>query len=436
MVGANAGRGPRRSGGFSLPMRSIPVLCLCLSLLGAAGASAQETRIAALVNDDVVSLSDLSARVTLVVRSSGMQDDEQTRERISSQVLRSLIDERLEMQEAKRLKITISQEEIDQALARLEQQNNMAKGALDDFLTKSGISKASLVDQVTASLSWSKLVRNRLMQDVSISDEEINETLGRLKAQADVPQDRAAEIFLAVDNPSQDAQMKQLADRLIEQIRGGVKFDAVARQFSQSPTAAVGGDLGYVTESELLPELGDALKKMNPGEMSYPLHTGGGYYILYLLDRRTLSAPNPAETLLSLVEVMLPVQSTAPQDEQQRVALHAQQISGSVRSCGELAKIGRDEAPQTSREIPEVKAGELPTTVRQTVLGLGVAAASKPLPVPGGLAVVMVCQRKDPPGGLPTRDEISESLARERLDTLARRYLRDLRRGAYVDIRG
>lgn len=417
-------------------MRSIPVLCLCLALLGAAGAAAQETRIAALVNDDVVSLSDLTARVTLVVRSSGMQDDEKTRERISSQVLRSLIDERLQMQEAKRLKITISQEEIDQALARLEQQNNMPKGSLDEFLTKAGISKASLVDQLTASLSWSKLVRNRLMQDVTISDEEINEAQGRLKAQADVPQDRVAEIFLAIDNPTQEAEVKRLADRLIEQIRSGVKFDAVARQFSQSPTAAVGGDLGYVTESELLPELGDALKKMNPGEMSYPLHTGGGYYILYLLNRKTLSAPNPADTVLSLVEVVLPMQETSPQDEQQRVALHAQQISASVRSCGELAKIGRDEAPQTSREIPEIKAGELPATMRQTVLDIGIATASKPVPVQGGLAVVMVCQRKDPAGGLPTRDEIADSLSRERLDTLARRYLRDLRRGAYVDIRG
>ncbi|MGO8919100.1 MAG: peptidylprolyl isomerase [Stellaceae bacterium] len=417
-------------------MRSLPVLCLCLLLLCAAGASAQETRIAALVNDDVVSLNDLTARVTLLVRSSGMQDNDQTRERISSQVLRSLIDERLQMQEAKRLKVTVSQEEINQALERLEQQNHMPKGSLDEFLTKAGIAKPSLTDQVTASLTWSKLVRNRLLQEVQISDEEVTEALGRLKAQADLPQDRVAEIFLAVDNPTQEPDVKRLADRLIEQIRSGVKFDAVARQFSQSPTAAVGGDLGYVTETQLQPEIADTLKKMNPGEMSYPLHTGTGYYLLYLLDRKTLSAPNPADTQLSLVEVVLPVSSTSPTDEQQRVALRAQQVSASVKSCGELAKIGRDEAPQTSREIPEIKAAELPATVRQTVLGLGVATASKPLPVEGGLAVIMICQRKDPPGGLPTREEISDSLARERLDALARRYLRDLRRGAYVDIRG
>jgi peptidyl-prolyl cis-trans isomerase SurA len=419
-------------------MRSISLLSLCfwVFFLCLSSASAQETRIAALVNDDVVSVSDLAARMTLAIRSAGMQDNEETRQRISSQVLRGLIDERLQMQEAKRLNITVSKEEVDQALGRIEQQNNLPKGGLDDFLAKLNISKSSLVDQITASLTWSKLVRNRLMQEVTVSDEEINEAMARLKAEADVPQNRVSEIFLAIDNPSQEPEVKQLADRLVEQIRSGVKFAAVARQFSQSPTAAVGGDLGYVTASQLPSDLADTIKKMNPGEMSYPVHTGGGYYILYLIDRKTLGAPNPNDTVLSLVEVVLPVQGDAPADAQQRILQHAQQISDNAKSCGELAKVGRDEAPQSSREIPEIKAGELPASMREAVLSLSVAQASKPLPMPGGIGVVMVCQRKNPTGGLPTREELADSLARERLDALARRYMRDLRRSAYVDIRG
>ena len=417
-------------------MRPILAPCLCLLLLCAGPAAAQETRIAAIVNDDVVSLSDLASRTTLVMRSSNMEDTRQNRDRIVSQVLRSLIDERLQLQEAKRLNITISQDEVNQALGRIEQQNNMPKGALDDFLSKLGIPRASLIDQITASLSWAKLVRNRLMQEVTISDEEITEALNRLKESADVPQNRVSEIFLAIDNPTQEPEVKRLADRLIEQIRTGVKFDIIARQFSQSPTAAVGGDLGWVTPSQLLPELGDAIQKMKPGEMSYPLRAGAGYYLLYLLDRKVLGAPNPDETVLALVQVVLPLPSTSTAEQQQRALARAQQISDTVKSCGELAKIAREEAPQSSRETPEVKAAELPASLKRAVLGLGIAEASKPLPMPGGLGVIMVCQRKDPPGGLPTRDEVAESLSRERLDALARRYLRDLRRSAFVDIRG
>jgi peptidyl-prolyl cis-trans isomerase SurA len=413
-----------------------PFLALCLLLLLAGSAAAQETRIAAIVNDEVVSLNDLEGRMQLVLRSSGIEDNQQNRDHIAGQVLRTLIDEKLQMQEAKRLNVTVSKEEIDQALARLEQQNKMPKGSLDQYLSKAGIPRSSLIDQVTASLAWAKLVRNRLTQEVTISDEQINEALARLKEEANVPQSRVAEIFLAIDNPTQEPEVKRLADRLIDQIRSGVPFATIARQFSQSPTAAVGGDLGWITASELQPALSDALQKMKPGEMSYPLRTGGGYYILYLIERRTLGQPNPNDTELSLVQVALPLPAGATIDDQQRLTAEAQQISSSVKSCGELAKIGRDRFPQTSREIPEIKAGDLPAEVRPAVLALGVAEASKPLPIQGGIAVMMVCQRKDPPGGLPTRDEIAESLGRERLDALARRYLRDLRRSAYVDIRG
>jgi peptidyl-prolyl cis-trans isomerase SurA len=415
-------------------MRSF--LALFFLALLVTTAAAQETRIAAIVNDEVISLSDLANRLQLVMRSSGIEDTPQNRARISSQVLRTLIDEKLQMQEAKRLNITVTPEELDQAFGRIEQQNNMAKGALDNFLRDSGIPRSSLADQLSASLAWNKLVRNRLMQDVTISDEEVNEALNQLKQNADVPQNRVSEIFIAVDNPGQDEDAKRLADRLIDQIRGGANFGAVAQQFSQSPSAAVGGDIGWVTATQLPPDLGAAIDKMKPGEMSYPVHTTGGYYLLYLLERRKLGQPNPGDTVLSLVQVGFGVPPTATAEEQTRVANEAQQISDSAKSCGELAKLGRERAPQATREISEIKASELPVQVRQVALGLGVAEASKPMAIPGGVGVIMVCQRKEAPGGLPTRDELTEQLGRARLDALARRYLRDLRRGAYVDIRG
>lgn len=439
-------------------MRPIVALFLPLLLLPAA-AMAQEAKVAAIVNDDVVSADDLANRVTLVVRSSRMQDTAESRDRITPQVLRSLIDERLEMQEAKRLNVSVSKQEVADAFARIEQTNNMTKGSLDEYLAKASISRASLVDQITANIAWSKLVRNRLSQDVTISDEQVTEALNHLKATADVPQNRVSEIFLVIDNPRQEPEMKQLSDKLIEQIRSGVKFDALARQFSQSPTAAVGGDIGWVTPSELLPQLGDAIQKMNPGEMSYPIRAGGGYYLLLLRARRTLGAPDPDEAVLSMVQVVLPLQragatpvadergsphnrrvavvanGNAPPEEQQRVLQRAQQISTSAKSCEELAKIGKAEAPETSREV-ETRVGDLTPQLRQILLKLAVGEASKPLPVPGGAGVFMVCGKKDAPGGLPSRDEEQEMLSREKLDALAQRYLRDLRRNAYVDIRG
>ncbi|HXQ52804.1 MAG TPA: peptidylprolyl isomerase [Stellaceae bacterium] len=406
-----------------------------LFLLAAAGtAPAQESRIAAVVNADIVTDGDLAARLRLVETSSNIPDTPDNRQHLIPEVLRTLIDEKLQLQDAKHIGITVPQAEVDKAIGNIERRNNMQAGALDAFFKDRGVAKSTLVDQVTASIAFSKVVQARVAQDVQVSDDQVDETMKRIQADIGKPQSRVAEIFLAVDNPSQEDQVRQLADRLIEQIRGGANFAAVAQQFSQSPSAAVAGDIGWVTPSELSPRLAEAIEKMSPGQMSFPIRTPAGFYLLYLMERRTQGAASPDQISLSLVEVVFPVAEGASPDERKKAEADAQQVARDVKSCGELAKIGAQRAPQLSRQIPQIKASDLPADQVQQILALKVAETSKPMVMPGGIGVVMVCQRQDPPG-LPSRDQLSETLAHERLDALARRYMRDLRRGAYVDIR-
>ena len=411
------------------------IVAFLLVLVGALAASAQESRITAVVNSDIITLGDLNARLKLVMSSSNMQDTPENRQRLSAQVLRTLIDEKIELQEAKRLGASASKEEVDASIASIEQRNGMPKGALDAYFEQRGIPRSTLVDQITASIAFGKVVRNRIAQDITVSEDEVNEAMKRLQADIGKPQSRVAEIFLSVDNPSQEDEVKRLADRLIDQIRGGANFSAVAQQFSQSPSAAVGGDIGWIFPSELSARLAEALAKMNPGQMSYPVRTPAGFYVLYLMDRRTVGTADPSQIMLTLDEVVFAVPANAPAAERQRVESEAEQISATAKNCDDMAKIGQERAPQLSRRVPDLKASELPAALRQQILALKVSEASKPIAFPGGIGVVMVCERHDP-AAMPSREDVSETIARERYDTLARRYLRDLRRGAYVDIRG
>jgi peptidyl-prolyl cis-trans isomerase SurA len=410
------------------------LLAFLFLLAGAAGAAAQETRIAAVVNDEIVSDGDLNAQVRLVELSSNIPDTPENRKRLTPQVLRTLIDQRLQLQEAKHLSISVPPDEVAKAIANIEQRNNMPKGGLEAYLKSHGLPANTLSDQITATLAFSKIVQMRVSQDVQVSEDEVNDAMKRLQADIGKPQNRVAEIFLAVDNPSQEDEIRQLADRLIEQIRGGANFASVAQQFSQSPSAAVGGDIGWVTPSELSPRLAEAIDKMGPGQMSYPVRTPAGFYVLYLMDRRIFGTENPEQVTLSLNEVVFPVAPTATPDERAKSQAEAQRVSGEAKSCGEMAKIGAERAPQLSRQIPQLHGSDLPQQIRQQVLALKVGEASKPMALDGGIGVVMVCERQAPPG-LPSRDELTDNIARERLDALARRYMRDLRRGAYVDIR-
>src|SRR5216684_2732446 len=117
---------------------------------------APEMRIAAVVNDEIISIFDVVSRMRLVMISSNIPD---TPQRIGPQVLRSLIDEKLQLQEAKRQNVTATDDEINKALGQIEQQNNMKAGQLNEFMKARGIDRGSLVDQLTAGIVWAKLIR-------------------------------------------------------------------------------------------------------------------------------------------------------------------------------------------------------------------------------------------------------------------------------------
>jgi peptidyl-prolyl cis-trans isomerase SurA len=395
-----------------------------------------ETRIAAVVNDEVISVADVRSRLRMVMLSSNLADSPDTQQRVAAQVLRTIVDEKLQTQEAKRQNITATDEEINKAVAQIEKQNNMQAGQLDQVLKQRGIERAALIDQLTASIVWAKLVRRLVSQTNVVSDEEIDYALKRATETVSEPQSRVAEIFLAVDNPQQEAEVRNLAVRLSEQMHQGARFSAVAQQFSQSATAAVGGDIGWIRPEQMSPELGKAVAQMRPGELSPPIRTGAGYYLLLVLDRRSGRSPGPDDTLLHLVQIVFPLPVQAPEAVRRAAILEAQNAKTTAKNCEELLKIGKEKgSPQLSSE-GRLRVDQISSGMRNIVLGLEPGQASQPIVQKNGVGVIMVCEKAAPSAPtIPTREEIGETLMRQRLETLARRYMRDLRRTAFVDVR-
>jgi peptidyl-prolyl cis-trans isomerase SurA len=395
-----------------------------------------EIRIAAVVNDEVISVADLQSRLRMVMLSSNFPDSEETRRRIAGQVLRTIVDEKLQMQEAKKQNVTATDEEIKKAISQIAKQNNMQPDQLDAVLKAHGIERDSLVEQLTASIVWAKLVRRLVSQTNMVSDEEIDDASRRLKETANEPQSRVAEIFLAVDNPQQDDEMRRLAERLIEQMKSGARFSAVAQQFSQSPTAAVGGDLGWLRPEQLSPDLAKAVAQMRPGELSPPIRSGAGYYLLLVLDRRTgRSDPGADEAVLHLVQVVFPLPPQASEAMRRAALGEAVSAKANAKNCEQMLKIGKEKGSQQLSSEGHLRLSQIAPAIRNIVAQTEVGQASQPIVQKNGVGVIMVCEKEAPNTILPTRDEIADQLARQRAENLARRYMRDLRRTAYVDVR-
>jgi len=408
------------------------IVLLVTALVPAIGTRAQDSiGIAAVVNDDAISVFDVFERMRIVMITANLEDTPETRQRLVPQVLRALIDERLQRQEGDRLGVQLSDAEMKAATEFIEDSIGLPRGQLDAFLNYNNIDKDAFLDQIRTELVWNKLVEER-MREETITDEEIDETLKRLKASENETMYLLAEIFVSVDDPSRESEAMANMERLAESLRGGASFPALARQFSQSASSAAGGDLGWIPESQLPADLRATVAAMAPGTISPPLHVAGGLKLLLLRDRRVGFGSSEEVEEVVLRQALLPVNAG---DDEAAIADESAIISESVKTCDDFDKIA-ESMPEAQVSAPvTAKLNELQPALVEVVSGLDINQSSEPLRSEMGYHVVMVCERTMLNAGLPTREQILKQLKDQQFDLVARGYLRDLRRTAFVDVR-
>ena len=389
--------------------------------------------IAGVVNEDVITFYDVRSRVALFIATSGIEPTPDIQRRLVPQVMQALIDERLKLQEAKRLEIEISDADIRQAVTGVEQRNGMKPGAFRELLTEHDIDMGAFHNQIEAEIAWSQVVQGDLRREVAVAPEEVSTVLNRLKANQGKPESLVAEIFLPVTAGVSDGDVRQVAERLIQRARSGTRFPALAQQFSQSPTAALGGDLGWVLPGDLEPPVEFAVASMEPSEISEPVRTNTGYHIIALRARRESGAADPFMAAVTMSQIYLPtIGGRAPSPA--RIAQLSDAISTQVSSCRQMNSWAEQIGGPGSGPIEPMYVGGLPDQVRDAVVDLPADRVSQPINLPGGRVFVMICERIDH-SGLPSEDQIYAKLEGDKLENVARQRLRDLRRQALIDIR-
>ncbi len=405
-------------------------LPLTVAVSGAAPAAAQDIlRAAAVINDEVISVLDLDMRLRLAVMATGQTDSAQLRKRMTPQIIRALIDERLQSQEAKRLGITVTEEMIATTAEEIARRNQLSYEKFTKIMEGHGIIPNAFLEQVRSQLTWNALVNRRLRPSVEVSEDEVEDIVRRITANRGTKQRRVSEIFLAVDTAFQEDEILGNAQRLLDQLRAGARFPALARQFSEAASAARGGDLGWIQEGQLPEELDAVLVKMRPGRLSPPIRSLTGFHILLLRDERQASL---GEVTIHLKQIVFERPEGASEDQKQAVAARVETLRGRIAGCAGLDELAAEFGSPGSGDLGTVKQGDLPPRIRDVVLSLPIGQASAPMEIPGGLRILVVCERTE---NAVDRDQIRDRLSAQKLDLLARRYMRELRRRANVDIR-
>ncbi len=387
----------------------------------------------AVVNGSVITGTDVDHRTALLVAASDGELPPEELERVRMQVLRNLIDETLQIQEAAAQEVEVAQEQVNQRYQQLAAQNfGTNPAAMDQYLVGIGSSPASLKRQIRGELAWQNLLRRNISPFINVSEEEVREEMARMEASKGTEEFRLGEIYLSA-TPESSAAVQQNASQIVDQLRQGGSFVAYARQFSEASTAAVGGDLGFVRLAQLPAELSSQAAQMQPGELRGPIPIPGGFSILYLIDKRQVLSADPRDAMLSLKQISI---GFAPGVTQEAASARVEQFTQAVQSmrgCGDAetvaSSIGADVV------VNELRARALPEQLQASMLALQVGQTTPPFgSIADGVRVLMLCGRDDPEevGGLKF-EEVMAQKEEERIQKRAQRYLRDLRNDAFIE---
>jgi peptidyl-prolyl cis-trans isomerase SurA len=414
--------------------RSCAVLATILTATFGSYAHAQSpVGVAAVVNDAPISIIDLVERIKLVAVSSNIEMTPQKSNEMAPQILQQLINEKLQVQEAERRGLEVTDEDIARGKSIIEQNAGLPAGGLDNVLAQRQIAPGTIENQIRPQVAWQKILGS-LRREVEISDAEIDENLQRIINNQGKPRNRVQEIFLPVDNPQDSTRVYQTAQEILGALNQGADFGGLARQFSASASAANGGDLGWLYAGEMASDLQQAVNQLQPGDISAPVQTIRGYYIVKLLDRRVGDTEAITDVRLDLYQLFVPISSDMPKDQVDAKINVLQNTRETADSCEAMANVAVDLGSELSGQMNGISPSELSGPIRQAVGNLEPEVPSNIVRVDGGALMVMICNKIEE-SNLPSREDIENRLRMERLDILARRKLRELRRQAFIDIR-
>ena len=387
-----------------------------------APALAQETieRAAVIVNDDVITLTDVRQRARLILLGLGVEPSQEAQQQAVEQAIEQLIDERVMLQETAEREVPVSDEDVDREIARLAAQNQTSASAFLSQLRGAGVNPATLRQQLEAEIAWRRLMGGLYGSRITISQLQIDDVIERVTASVDKPQYQLAEIFLFAPDAESAGQAMQAANRLREEIERGAPFPLVARQFSSAPSAATGGDLGWLTAGEIRDEFLAAVEAVAPPGVTQPVESADGVHLFFVRGKRE---PAQSQTRV-LLKQLIPSGETG--------AAELQAARDNLTDCASVETVASETEGVTAINLGRIPQESLSGALFDTVATTPAGAASGVVETPRGPAVFYVCDREVVGAQTPSRDEVEDRLFQQQIAMLADRYLRDLRRESMI----
>lgn len=387
--------------------------------------------ILATVNDSVITGFDLRQRMLLLIAMTQVQPTAENLPAIQQQALNALVDERLQNQEMARYdELKVTDEEVDREIADMAREVGTTAENYVGFLAQGGIRPSTFREQLRTQIGWSQLVGGRFQSRARVTRAAVDAALRQASEAATKKQYLIGEIFIDASRVGGQQAALNGANQLVMQMMQGAPFQNVAQQFSAAPSAVRGGDAGWVVEGSIQPALQAALDQLDVGQLSRPIPVDGGVYIVYMRDKRDGSSAN----LVSMRQVMIELPETASEAQ---IAEASQRLEGlrAQLTCDNILTRARSETGLLGADLGESDVQNLAPQFQQVARSAEIGSVSSPVRTPLGLHLLAVCGRRVGGAEAPDARQIESQLFRQNLANLGRRYMRDLREDALIEMK-
>jgi peptidyl-prolyl cis-trans isomerase SurA len=390
----------------------------------------------AIVNGTVITGTDVDQRLALIVTANQFQLNAKETDQLRLTILRGLIDEALQIQEAKANQVTITSAEINQAYGKVAQNFQKTPAEFTPYLRSIGSSDKSVKKQIEGELAWQRYLRKMVEPRVNVSDEEVTGILARMVRDKGTPEFHLAEIYVSAPADRQQAVYAALQQALKDMGKGTQPFSYYASTMSEATTRSKGGDLGWVRAAVLPTELATAAAGMQIGQLVGPIPVPGGFSILYMIDKRAVLQADPRDARLSLKQVKIVFPAGTTQAQAQVRAAEFAKATETITGCGSVAKIAAGIGAEVV-DNDQLKIKDLPPQLQDMILKMQLGQATPPFGSPAeGVSTLVLCGRDDPKGdAVPNAEQVQYQMEQERVNLRAAKILRDLRRDAVIEYR-
>lgn len=430
------------------PARQLCTLLL-LAMAFVAGSSqaapeiAKMDRIVAIVDQVVITEKELQEKISVVsaqLEKKGV--DLPPQDVLEKQILERLINDRLQLQFAQQTGLRVDDIQLDKTIERIAEQNKMDVEQFRQALESDGISFRSFREDIRNEILLARLREREVDNRINVTEAEIDNFLITQSSRQDESQDEYEVSHILIRAPEEGSPeelqpLRAKAEQALKQVQSGTSFSEVSARISDAPNALEGGGLGWKTSTQLPALFVDALKVMQPGEVSPILRSPNGFHILKLTNRRGGSSPLVVDQTHAR-HILIKLNEVVSEDEaQHRLRSVRERLVNGGADFPEMARqYSEDGTAANGGDLGWVNPGDTVPPFEKAMNELQPGEISQPVRSPFGFHLIQVLERRKQDmtkeaARLKARQEIRARKSEEAYQD----WVRELRDRAYVELR-